>query len=374
MITGLYPRQHLVTGNDPGVPAEADRRKYRGTKEYQELRNKLISNVDRVPTLPRMMAQKGYLSFQCGKWWEGNHKRGGFTHGMTHGDPKRGGRHGDQGLKIGRQGIEPIRDFLDQSKNKPFFIWYAPFLPHTPHNPPKRLLDKYRNKTEHLQLAKYYAMCEWFDETCGELLDELDQRKLAENTIVIYVTDNGWIQRTPDTKLPEGWFTSFAPKSKQSPFDGGLRTPIMVRWPGKIKPVLDKQTLTSSLDMVPTVLDAVGLKAPSSLPGLSLIPHCTDQRELKRDTLYGEIYSHDIADLDHPEKSLLYEWCIHGNEKMIKTYPGQLGPYKKIHSVVEPGVHYYNLKDDPYEENRLENSKADLSSKLSEWREMFQVK
>ena len=80
MITGLYPRQHLVTGNDPGVP-DGQPRSFKGTPEYQKLRNQLISNVDRVPTLARILKKEGYVSFQCGKWWEGNFARGGFTHG-----------------------------------------------------------------------------------------------------------------------------------------------------------------------------------------------------------------------------------------------------------------------------------------------------
>ena len=76
----------------------------------------------------------------------------GFTHGMTHGDRRRGGRHGDRGLTIGRKGLKPIYDFIATAtrEKKPFFIYYAPFLPHTPHNPPGRLLDKYRDKTPHL--------------------------------------------------------------------------------------------------------------------------------------------------------------------------------------------------------------------------------
>src|SRR5262245_39772709 len=179
LITGLYPHQHLVTGNDP--PQGTDR-------------NEMLKHVDRVPTIPKLLSAQGYACLQTGKWWEGNYQRGGFTHGMTHGDPSRGGRHGDEGLKIGRQGLKPISDFLDANGEKPFFLWYAPILPHEPHNPPERLLQKYVDKTESLQVAKYWAMVEWFDETCGELLTELEKRKLADNTLVVYLADNGWIQ------------------------------------------------------------------------------------------------------------------------------------------------------------------------------------
>src|SRR5687767_12583376 len=128
IITGQYARQHLVTGNDP--PQGTDRRE-------------MLKHVRRTPTLPKLLAERGYVSFQSGKWWEGNFVEGGFTAGMTHGDPTRGGRHGDLGLKIGRDGLQPIYDFLESAKGKPFFLWYAPMLPHSPHNPPERLLAKY---------------------------------------------------------------------------------------------------------------------------------------------------------------------------------------------------------------------------------------
>jgi len=161
IISGLYPHRHLVTGNDP--PKGTDRRE-------------MLRHVRRTPTLPKLLAEQGYVSFQTGKWWEGNFAEGGFTAGMTHGDPERGGRHGDEGLKIGRQGLQPIYDFLEANKGKPFFLWYAPMLPHQPHNPPERLLAKYKEKTDSLFVAKYWANCEWWDETCGELLGYLDKR------------------------------------------------------------------------------------------------------------------------------------------------------------------------------------------------------
>ena len=74
---------------------------------------------------------------------------------MTHGDPKRGGRHGDAGLKIGRTGMQPVTDFIDMAieEEKPFFVWYAPFLPHTPHNPPQRLLKKYQQAGRNLSIS-----------------------------------------------------------------------------------------------------------------------------------------------------------------------------------------------------------------------------
>ena len=72
--------------------------------------------------------------------------------------------------------MKPIYDFISTAKEeeKPFFVWYAPFLPHTPHNPPASLLKKYTQPGRAKDVAKYYAMCEWFYQTCGELSDYLN--------------------------------------------------------------------------------------------------------------------------------------------------------------------------------------------------------
>ena len=184
LITGLYSHQNRTTGNDP---ADTLANKTHAEKAEKNARELLISHIDRTGALPQWLAAQGYVSHQSGKWWEGSYQRGGFTEGMTKGFPNKGGRHGDAGLKIGRDGISPVTDFIDRSAaaEKPFFVWYAPFMPHTPHTPPKRLLGKYVNKGVHERIAKYYAMCEWFDETCGALINHIDKSGLRENTLIV---------------------------------------------------------------------------------------------------------------------------------------------------------------------------------------------
>ena len=82
----------------------------------------------RTTTILEQLHEYGYVSHQSGKWWEGNPTDHGFTVGMTHGDVGRGGRHGDEGLTIGRDGLDPIKAFLDASGHNPFMLYYAPFL------------------------------------------------------------------------------------------------------------------------------------------------------------------------------------------------------------------------------------------------------
>ena len=328
LITGLYPHQHKIVGNDPP----------KGTDRAEMLRH-----IHRLPTLPKWLGEKGYVSFQSGKWWEGTPAEGGFTAGMTHGAPQKGGRHGDDGLKIGREGMQPVFDFLDNTDGKPFFLWYAPMLPHTPHNPPARLLAKYQKPETPLRIAKYYAMCEWFDETCGQLLDHLDQKKLSQNTIVVYVCDNGWIQ------LPDS--NQFAPKSKRSPYDGGLRTPILVRWPDHISPQR-LETPVSSIDVVPTILSAVGITPHDPLPGLDLARIAAAGGKTDRNSLFGATFDHDVADIDQPAASLQYRWCRHENWKLILPHDASQLP------------ELYDLSDDPREENNLAAAKPMLVEQL----------
>lgn len=360
MVTGLYAHQHKITGNDPSHALAPP-----NSPKYAELREQLISHIDRHPTLPELLAQRGYLSHQSGKWWEGSYRRGGFTHGMTRGFPEPGGRHGDDGLKIGREGMEPVFGFVDHAiaEEKPFFLWYAPFLPHTPHNPPERLLEKYRDQVDSLHVAKYYAMCEWFDETCGELIDYIDQKELTDNTLFVYVGDNGWIQ-DPEAR-------GYAPRSKQSANEGGTRQPIMLSWRGVIEPQRREEELVSSVDLAPTVLSAAGASIPDNLPGINLLPVVRDGEPLERETIFGEGFAHDIADIDDPEASLLYRWAIHGKWKLLLTYDGQLGRYASSHPRTERRPQLYDLAADPHETTNVAAEHPEvverLAKKIANW-------
>lgn len=354
LITGLYSHQNLISGNGPASTAENRAHAMRTGTDAREL---LISNIDKHPTVPRILAEKGYLSFQSGKWWEGSYQRGGFTDGMTRGFPEPGGRHGDDGLKIGREGMQPVNDFIDTAteSGKPFFLWYAPFLPHTPHNPPQRILSKYQQDGRPESIAKYYAMCDWFDETCGQLLDRLDEKGIAENTLVIYVTDNGWVQ-SPTSG-------GYAARSKRSPYEGGTRTPIMFRWPAKFQPA-DRPELCSSIDIVPTILAAADAEIPDALPGLNLCSHLQDGTPIDRNTIFGESFAHDIADIENPQASLLFRWVIRGNAKLLLTYDGQPGKMKYPPSDGAPQL--FDLLNDPGERVNIAATNQLLVQQLSD--------
>ena len=307
---------------------------YYASQEYRDGREQLSRRIEHLPTLPRLLQSKGYLSFQSGKWWQNHVSRGGFTHGMTVGDETRGGRHGDKGLEIGRKTLAPILEFWDQAQKeeKPWMVWYAPMMPHDPHTPPDRLLSHYTSKTASPHVARYWGMVEWFDETCGSLLGELERRGMASNTIVVFVTDNGWIT-DPQTGR-------YAPKSKQSPYDGGLRTPILLHWPHRIRPRSDVHPV-SSIDLMPTLLTALGVPLPEGLPGIDLL---NSRAVAKRNAAQGACFTHDAVDLNRPALGLRWRWHVEGDWKLILPNPA-----------LEPNAkpELYRLSKDPLEERNL---------------------
>jgi arylsulfatase A-like enzyme len=332
----LYPYQHGITGNDPTFTFDSKRY----SKEWQLDRSKhykeYLDKFQKHPTVPELLKDREYLSFQSGKWWGGNWKEGGFTHGMTHGDPSKGGRHGDEGLRIGREGMQPIFDFIDIAKNqdKPFFLWYAPFLPHSPHNPPDSLLQKYIQRAPTKPIAAYWAMCEWLDITVGKLLDRIEEKGLTENTMVVFVTDNGWIQDPEVTNR-------YSPGSKQDPQDMGIRTPLIFKWPGKIHPKMDKRTLVSSIDIAVTSLVAAGLDPLPEMEGINVM----NTQALKgRDKVFSMDYSHDMIAVEQPEKSL--------ENLMIITNPWKL-IVPDVTNVQNREVQLYNIFKDPFEKENL---------------------
>jgi arylsulfatase A-like enzyme len=133
------------------------------------------------------------------------------------------------------------------------------------------LLDKYTEPDRAEDVAKYYAMCSWFDETCGTLLNHLDRKKISKNTLVLYICDNGWAATSTNSNDPhQKLWKRFAQRSKGSPFENGIRTPIMVSWPKKLQ-AKKSQHFAHAIDLFPTVLAAAKTKAPIEFKGVNLL-------------------------------------------------------------------------------------------------------
>lgn len=340
MLTGLYPHQHRTTGNDPLL----------GTS-----RQPWIDFFGSLPQLPRLLSENGYLTLHTGKYWHANPEEvSGFTDSMGE-----TWRHGSKySLSIGRETMKPIYDLIEkaQDQSKPFMVWYAPFMPHTPHTPPQRLEDKYVAMGAGRE-SKYYAMCEWFDETCGDLLDHLDEKGLSDNTIIVYICDNGW------GSLGKG-------SVKASPYELGVRTPIMIKWAGKVSPHTDDEHLASNIDLMPTVLAACGLDVPAELPGISLLDHTAVS---KRKNLFLETFTHDMLDVDQPEAGLRARSYVDREWKLTLWQNPHPSLDVKVWQMDAPAetVELFNLKDDPMERNNLADQNpekvSELTKQLNAW-------
>lgn len=362
IATGLYPHQHRVVGNDPVFDfGNAQRYGDAWMKIRADANKTIVDGFVQLPTLADILGETGYISLQTGKWWEGDPSRSGFTRGMTHGDPARGGRHGDEGLRIGREGMDEIYNFIEDAhgQEKLFFVWYAPFLPHAPHTPPDSLREKYLPLAPTEAVANYWAMCELFDITCGQIMDYIEAEGLSENTLFVYVTDNGWIQ---DPDKPN----RFDAMSKTSPYEMGIRTPMMFRWKGVITPEMDTENLVSSIDIATTILDICGIAPEAKMQGINIL----DKEALSgRDAIFAETYAHDFTSVD---ESLNFRIIVKLPWKLILPDVANR-PYNPQFYPIEPDgrPQLYNLREDPFERVNLaaENPEvvAGLTREIENW-------
>ncbi len=350
ILTGLYPHQHKITSNDPPVPAGMKPGEFPKSRDFRLGRERMNAFMRQAPTLPRLLSEVGYQSFQTGKWWQGDFTSGGFTAGMTRGD-----RHGDAGLDIGRKTMQPVRDFIKkcQQEETPFFVWYAPFLPHSPHNAPPAILEESKKRWQpgdQSARGPYLACVEWFDQTVGELMTILKDSDVDDNTLVIYVTDNGWICGDR--------LNQYGPRSKQSPYDGGVRTPIMLRWPAKVAPGFREEAVIS-IDIAPTILASLGLEKAADMQGVNLLDPVAVKN---RGAIYGECFTHNAVDIDRPEANLRWRWMIEGDYKLIVP---------ATQNEPNAATELYRIIDDPYERDEVSNKHpevvANMQKALNAW-------
>ncbi|MGF1581204.1 MAG: sulfatase [Gemmataceae bacterium] len=337
ILTGLWASQHQICCNDP--PRGVDR-----ARMHPFIRN--------APALPRLLRAANYRSLQTGKFWEGHFQNAGFTSGQTTNTDRHIARRTPQ---IGRRTMQPIYDFIDANRTNPFMVWYAPMMPHKPHNPPPEYLRCY-NRGRDINIAKYYAMCQWFDETCGQLLDHIERRELTNNTLVLFVVDNGWVQ--PTRQQQRALRSPFGgARGKRSPYDGGVRTPLMIKWPGHTR-AGRYNDLVSTVDIAPTVLRACGREVPNKMYGKSLLDVAAGRGRLNRNAVFGEIYEHDCGELGRPRMDITFRWIRKGDWKLIVPAQGN-------------NIELFNLARDPHERTNLaaqnEDKVRELRQDLEQW-------
>ena len=251
--------------------------------------------------------------------------------------------------------------FIEKNKDRPFFAYLAHHTPHAPIEARKELVEKYvargftRStselcKTEERPTANYYAMLDHLDDTIGRVLAKLDELNLASNTVVIFASDNGGLGRMAD----------MAPlrESKGAAYEGGLRVPLIVRWPGHVAPGVTCDTLVHTLDFYPTFMALSGGKpAPDhKLDGLNLLPLLTRTGKLKRDTFCWHMPTY-TAMYGRTPCSVIREgdWkLIHFHGDYLDT-TGRLPRHDSLYGKIVLGerAELYNLRKDPSETNNL---------------------
>jgi len=249
--------------------------------------------ADAFETLPELLVRRGYRAFAGGKFWEGSPLDAGFTHAMTEWPPwrERGPLDsltlaaGGYGLAIGRETLAPLEEFLAAQGREPYFVWYAPMLPHLPFDAPERHAELFRDAPLPPLARGYYANLARFDEGVGEILATLEREGLRERTLVIYLADNGWDplhdSGDPATRGLGG------PQGKLSIHELGFRTPLVVSWPGVLPQGRRDDRLVSTLDLLPTILELAGAPVPGRLPGRSLLPALLGREGQWRDRVVG---------------------------------------------------------------------------------------
>lgn len=307
-----------------------------------------------VPTVPDRLRQAGYTTAIVGKWNLGlespnlpNERGFDFFHGFledmmesytTH------LRHGRNYMRLNRETVDPqghatdiftewASDYLRERgrDRQPFFLYLAYNAPHFPIEPPAAWLARVKQRDPQMEekRALNVALVEHLDDAVGRVLATLKEAGLDQNTVVVFTSDNGGSLPHAQSNLP--WRDG-----KQSHYDGGLRVPFAVRWPGKIAAGSRSDYAGLSFDATATFLELAGVPKPEGADAVSLWPMLRGERPAAepRDLYFvrregGPAYG---------GKS--YEALIRGDWKLMQNTP---------YSPLE----LYNLKDDPQEQNNV---------------------
>ena len=264
-------------------------------------RNRSFLDHDEV-TIAELLEPPGYTSCHIGKWHLGPEgwlptdqgfafNIGGYRFGSppSYFDPYTSEqRQGIPGLEsrvrgeylTDREADEAVA-FIETHRDRPFFLYLSHYAVHSPLQAKPELVQKYEGAAKTNQKVPVYAaMVESVDDAVGKVLACLEQNGLSDRTLVVFTSDNGGAVHFPATdnaplRLGKGY-----------PYEGGLRVPLIVRWPAVISPGRTEEVPVSSIDLLPTIAEAAGLDlADQDLDGVSLMPVLRETGDLRRDTL-----------------------------------------------------------------------------------------
>lgn len=371
LLSGQYTPRHGVftVGNSD-----------RGKTEERRLIP--VENNETLPlekvTIAEALKPAGYVSAAIGKWHVGNtQQKQGFDVGMERYDiGYKNGHFNDNGEYLTDRLTGEAVKFIKENRENPFFLYLAHHAVHTPIQAKENITEKYQEKDGegcHNQ-AEYAAMIESVDESVARINHTLEELNLSENTILIFFSDNGG----------HGTYTCQKPLrgGKGMYYEGGIREPMFVYWPGKIKAGSSCDEPVIGTDFYPTFLELAGAPKPEKyiLDGLSIAPLFMGEKTIQRDAMfwhfpgYLEAYkgltdeSRDPVFRTRPVSVIrkgdwklhLYyeEWVLDGGRKNIET---------------NNSVELYNIKNDIGESKNLCNveieKRNELLGELLKWQQ-----
>jgi len=376
VMTGRYPARVGITdwirAGFQGTQIPADRKnptEYVGGIKRRLLcpPNPFWMELEEV-TIAEMLNEAGYATCHIGKWHLGFEdwypdKQGfdiniggcDFGHPPSYFDPYANKNQGriptlsprKQGEYLTDREADEAARFITTHAEESFFLYWAPYAVHTPLQAKKELIEKYKAKERtHQKNATYAAMVESVDRGVGRVLRALEESGVAESTIVIFTSDNGGLLgATNNAPLRSG---------KGYPYEGGIREPLIVRWPGRIEAGSECDEPVVSIDFLPTICEAVGLAPPAerAIDGRSIMPLLRGSGPWQRDALFWHFPHYRGNDV------VPYSIIRAGDWKLIKRYEGQT-------------FELFNLKEDVGEKRDLSGEMPDkvrqLDAMLEQW-------
>jgi len=367
LLTGQYTPRHGIYTVNSAARGKARDRKLVPIPNAATL-------VPQAVTLAEVLKSLGYVSASIGKWHLGvdpetgplgqgfdlniggnraGHPRSYFSpyHNSDLADAPGGEYLTD------RLTAEALK-FIDNHQDQPFFLYLTHYAVHTPLQAREELIAKYRGQGEGGQSNPIYAaMIESVDQSVGSILGRLDDLGLRDDTIVLFFSDNGGY----------GPATSMEPLrgAKGMLYEGGIRVPLIVRWPGKVEPGATCAAPVIGTDLFPTFLDITGAPRPQEQPldGESLAPLLTGRGTLDRDALFWHFPAY------------LEAYRGGRSQGPWRTTPAgaiRQGDWKLIEFFEDGRLELYNLKEDIGEANNLAETRPGkakaLHERLKAWR------
>ena len=353
---------------------------------------------DKHETLPELLKDSGYNTAMFGKWHLGENypfrpQDQGFNHVLIHG----GGGVGqapdywenDQfddtyylnGEEKAYDGFatdvwfdEAITFVKEQANQEsPFFLYLSLNAPHIPWRAPEKYIEPYREMGLKDDMAKFYGMITNIDENLGRLRSAMSEEKIEDNTIFIFMTDNGSSMATKSNGEPLNWVSdevklaieektgkkletlnSFMRDGKASVYEGGHRVPFFIRWPnGKLGSPADIDALTAHVDILPTLLDLAGIDGSKiDTDGTSLVPALRNESSL-------------------PDRTMVVTNQRVLNPDPQRPYAVMQGNWRYVHADQKGGVELFDITNDPGQRNDISaeypEKFAELAKAYDEW-------